>query len=87
MSYENEQEHTVEKKFDFLERKEKITNSVKAKVGLKVKKETDNSTLIFWNGKNGRRIISGVVAIAGMIGIHYNIDCAGWLIFLAFFML
>lgn len=84
-----EQKVSVEKSFNFLEKKEEVTNAVRKSVGLKVKKDKSDSEgkLTIWNSKNGRYLIAGMVAVAGMIGINMGIDGAGWVIFLAFLML
>ena len=84
-----EKKVSVEKSFDFLEKKTEITDAVRKSVGLKVKKDKSEpeGKLTMWNSKNGRYLIAGLIAIAGMVGINMGIDGAGWVIFLAFLML
>lgn len=89
ISAQDNTKSSVEKSFDFLEKKTEVTNAVRKSVGLKAKKprpeQDGNSTML--NSKNGRYLIAGMVAVAGMVGIHMGIEDAGWLIFLAFVML
>lgn len=37
--------------------------------------------------KNQKYFYATLSAIAGLIGIHFNVDYSGWLIFLAFIMI